>query len=50
MLHNTKKSVEDLKQEPWKNVYFFAETQNANGEILENTIFRSFRQTCTSST
>ena len=42
---NTKKSVEGLRQEPWKNVYFFAETQNANWEILENTI-RSFRQTC----
>ena len=47
---NTKKSVEGLTQEPWKNVYLFAETQNANWEVLENTIFRSFRQTCTSST
>ena len=29
----TKKFVEDLKQQPWENVYFFADTPNAKWEI-----------------
>ena len=30
---DTKKFVEDLKQQPWENVYFFADTPNAKWEI-----------------
>ena len=30
---NTKKIVENLKQQPWENVYFFADTPNAKWEI-----------------